>query len=124
MTDELKELINKATQDLRMASTASNKKRKPLSIAKGFAVVVTDKNGMQFVRTRVNGHPSVALVCSEATAVIEQISHDIVWFHNEAIAECYGKDTIDLVKMTYRGTKVCPRPPFKANVVPLTFKIG
>ena len=124
MTDELKELINKATQDLRMASTASNKKRKPLSIAKGFAVVVTDKNGMQFVRTMVNGRPSVALVRPEATAVIEQISHDIAWFHDEAIAECYGKDTIDLVKMTYRGTKVCPKPPFKANVFPLTFKIG
>jgi len=107
-----------------MANTTSNKKRKPVASLKGFALVVTDKDGMRFVRVRVNGHPSVALVCSEATAVIEQISHDIVWFHNEAIAECYGKDTIDLVKMTYRGTKICPRPPFKAEVVPLSFKIG
>ena len=107
-----------------MDSKPSDKKRKPPAMAKGFAVVVTDKDGMQFVRTMVNGRPSVALVCPEATAVIEQISHDIAWFHNEAIDECYGKDTTDLVKMTYCGTKVCPKPPFKANVVPLTFKIG
>lgn len=93
-------------------------------IARGFAVVVTDKNGLRFVRTRVNGHPSVALVCPEAIPVVEQISHDIVWFHNEAIAGCYGKDTIDLVKLGYTGTKISPTPPFKAEVVPLSFKIG
>lgn len=95
-----------------------------IATARGFAVVVTDKNGLRFVRTRVNGHPSATLICPEATPVTEQISHDIVWFHNEAIAECYGKDTIDLVKLGYMGTKIYPKPPFIAKVVPLTFKLG
>ena len=73
---------------------------------------------------RGNGHPTVCSLVPESPAMTEQLSRDICWFHSKAIAECYGKDTIDLVKITYRGTKISPTPPFKAEVVPLSFKIG
>ena len=98
--------------------------RRIFARAAGFAVVVTDKNGWRFVRMRGNGHPTVCSLVPESPAMTEQLSRDICWFHSKEIAECYGKDTIDLVKMTYRGTKICPRAPFKAEVVPLSFNIG
>jgi len=101
----------------------NTKLRKSIVRARGFAVVVTDKNGMKFVRTMVNGRPSVCL-CTGALAPAEMISREVCWFHGREIAGCYGKDTIDLVKVAFRGTKISPVPPFKAEVVPLSFKIG
>ena len=107
-----------------MANTTSNKKRKPIESLKGFAVVVTDKDGMRFVRVRVNGHPTVCCADDESWVTSIDLFREVEVFYDPTIAAAYFKDTKDLIRYGYSGTKVCPRPPFKAEVVPLSFKIG
>ena len=107
-----------------MANTTSNKKRKPIESLKGFAVVVTDKDGMRFVRVRVNGHPTVRCADDASWVTSIELFREVEVFYDPTIAAAYFKDTKDLIRYGYSGTKVCPRPPFKAEVVPLSFKIG
>ena len=108
-----------------MANTTSNKKRKPFASLKGFAVVVTDKDGMRFVRVRVNGRPTVFRCAGDALWITSlELFREVEVFYDPTIAAAYFKDTKDLIRYGYSGTKVCPRPPFKAEVVPLSFKIG
>ena len=107
-----------------MANTTSNKKRKPIESLKGFAVVVTDKDGMRFVRVRVNGHPTVCCADDASWVTSIELFREVEVFYDPTIAAAYFKDTKDLIRYGYSGTKVCPRPPFKAEVVPLSFKIG
>ena len=107
-----------------MANTTSNKKRKPVASLKGFAVVVTDKDGMRFVRVRVDGRPSVCRAGDASWIASLELFREVEVFFDPAIAAAYFKDTKDLIRYGYSGTKVCPRPPFKAEVVPLSFKIG
>ena len=94
---------------------------KPILSAIRYAVVVTDKGGTRFVRAKYNGHPTVR-VCTPPLA--DDIIRDIVLFHSAEIAECYGKDTVGLVKRDFGNTRICPVPPFKAEVVPVNFTIG
>ena len=97
---------------------------KPIIAIKGFAVVVTDKDGMHFVRVRVNGHPTVCCAGDASWVTSIELLREVEVFYDPSIAAAYFKDTKDLIRYGYSGTKVCPRPPFKAEVVPLTFKIG
>lgn len=116
---------------------------KPILSAIRYAVVVTDKGGTRFVLARVNGHLTVR-VCTPPLAddimrdifhsteiaecytdlLADDIMRDIVLFHSTEIAECYRKDAVDLVKRDFGNNRICPRPPFKAEVVPLSFKLG
>lgn len=88
---------------------------------KAFAIVVTDKSGMKFARVMGAGHPTVN-VCT--SPILDRTFRDIAIFHDRAIAECYKQETIDFVKRDFRGTKICPSPPFKAEVVPFTVQLG
>ena len=94
---------------------------KPIIAIKGFAVVGTDKNGLQFVRATVNGRPTVR-VCVQPLA--DDIFHSVTFFYNREYAECYRQETIDIVKRDFSNTRIYPVPPFKVKVVPVTFKIG
>ena len=93
----------------------------PILSMERFAIVVTDKNGNRFVRTSGNGHPS-AMICTLSLG--DRIIGEVAKFHSREIAECYRKDTIDLVRTVYMNTRITARPPFKAEVVPVSFKIG
>jgi hypothetical protein len=86
-----------------------------------FAVVVTDRSGMRFVRVKGNGHPTVK-VLTEPT--LSLVFRDIILFHDKNIAECYKKETMECVRRDFRGTKICPVPPLCAEVVPFSVKIG
>ena len=99
----------------------NNRTDQPILSAIRYAVVVTDKGGTKFVRAKANGHPTVR-VCTPPLA--DDIIRDIVLFHSTEIAECYRKDTVDLVKRDFGNTRICPRPPFKAEVFSVYFTIG
>ena len=90
---------------------------KPLISVNGFAVIVTDKNGTKFIRTTAHGRATAA-VCTNALA--DYICNCVSFFYSKETAECYMPDTIDIVRRDFE----CPSPPFKAEVVPLSFKIG
>lgn len=94
---------------------------KPIIAIKGFAVVVTDKGGTRFVRVTINGRPTVR-VCTPSLA--DDIFHMLTLFYNREYAECYREEAVELVKRDFSNTRICPVPPFKADVVPVKFQIG
>ena len=94
---------------------------KPIIAIKGFAVVVKDKSGLRFVRATVNGRPTVR-VCTPSLA--DDIFHTLTFFYNREYAKCYREEAVELVKRDFSNTRICPRPPFKADVVSVKFQIG
>lgn len=96
----------------------NNRTDQPILSAIRYAVVVTDKGGTRFVLARVNGHPTVR-VCEPSLA--DDIMRDIMLFHSIEVAECFRQNAVDLVK---RDFSITLWSPFKAEVVPLSFKIG
>ncbi len=94
---------------------------KPILAMVRYAVVVKDGSGNRFVKAWSNGHPTVR-ICTELLA--DDIARETALFHSREVAACYFEDALELVKTSYRGTKLCPKPPFKAEVVPVTFRLG